>query len=300
MTITVRSPFRICLAGGATDIGTYYRRHSGFLLSVTIDQYLTVTVEPGNRLDTTPPHPYAIAAGWSSRDLMTVESPVPPGSGLGGSGSLMVALLRARHPDLQASELAAAAYNIEHYTLNIPTGIQDSHIAAYGGCLAMEIDTYGRVRTWPVTLPADFNARLLLMATGIHRPAADVLHKQAAEVCTKLVSREAMLQIANLGHTIYEDLRDNGGRNYGPLVDQHWQYKRATTGAVTNQQIDAWYDFARANGASGGKVIGAGGGGYLLFVVEPPDRQHLVETMTAAGLVETPFQFTNEGARIVQ
>lgn len=164
----------------------------------------------------------------------------------------------------------------------------------------MEIDTHGRVNTWPVTLPPDFNDRLLLMATGIQRPAADVLNKQAEAICTKLVSREAMDQIARLGCEIYEDLQDNGGCNYGSLTDLHWQFKRATTGVVTNPQIDAWYTLARVHGASGGKCIGAGGGGYLLFVVEPSDRRHLVETMTTAGLTETPFQFTNEGARIIQ
>lgn len=298
--ITVRSPFRLCLAGGATDIGTYYRRHGGFLVSVTIDQWMTVTVEPSNRLDTTPPHPYAIAAGWSSRDLVTVESTVPPGSGLGGSGSLLVALLRARHPDLQASELAAAAYNIERYTLNVPTGIQDHHIAAYGGCLAMDIDTHGRVSTWPVKLPADFENRLVLFATGIQRHAADVLKKQAAATATSLVCREAMEQIARLGHTIYKDLRDFAGRRFGELCDLHWQYKRATCPTITSPVIDAWYDLAREHGASGGKLIGAGGGGYLLFVVEPQDRYHLVETMTAAGLTQLPFRFTDERARIIE
>jgi len=299
-TITVKSPLRICLAGGASDIPEYWRRAGGFLVSVAIDQYLTVTIQPGNRIDAAPQLRYATAAGWGRHDLVEIDSMVQSGSGLGGSGSLMVALLRARHPDLQASELAAAAYNLERFSLSQPTGIQDAYIAAYGGCLAMEIDTYGRVATWPVTLPADFESRLLLMATGIQRPAADVLRKQAAATCTSLVSREAMERIAGLGHEIYHDLRDNAGRRFGELTDLHWQYKRATTSAISNPAIDAWYDLAREHGAEGGKIAGAGSGGYFLFVVPPSARYHLVDTMTAAGLTELPFQFTDQGARIIQ
>jgi D-glycero-alpha-D-manno-heptose-7-phosphate kinase len=163
----------------------------------------------------------------------------------------------------------------------------------------MEIDHQGRVRTWPVTLPPDFHGRLLLMATGIQRPAADVLRKQAAETSTKLVCREAMQQIAQLGHAIYHDLRDNAGRRFGELTDLHWSYKRATTSAISNPVIDAWYDLAREHGAEGAKLIGAGGGGFFLFVVPPDRRYHLVETMTAAGLTELPFRFTDQGARII-
>jgi D-glycero-alpha-D-manno-heptose-7-phosphate kinase len=298
-TITVRSPFRIPLCGGGSDLPEQWRRRGGFLVTATIDKYLTVTIEPGNRLATGPQHDYALAAGWTRRDLLDIASDIPACSGLGGSSSLMVALLRANHPNLQAHELAMAAYHLERYHLIQPVGYQDAFAAAYGGCLAMTIDTYGRVTTWPVTLPADFENRLILFATGIQRPAAEVLRQQAAATSTSLVCREAMQQIARLGHTIYEDLRDNAGRRYGELTDAHWQFKRATCPAITSPVIDAWYDLARANGASGGKLIGAGGGGFLLFVVEPRDRLHLLKTMTDAGLTQLPFRFTDQGARVV-
>lgn len=297
--ITVQSPLRLPICGGGSDICTHWRKSSGFLVTAAIDKYLTITVTSGNRLNTIPQNRYATAAGWNDMDLMTIESDVPEGSGLGGSSSLMVALLRAKYPDIQPHELAMAAYHLERFFLCEPVGYQDGFAAAFGGCIAMNIDTIGQVTTFPVLLPPDFHSRLLLMATDIQRPAADVLRKQAAEVCTKLVSREAMNHIAQLGHIIYEDLRNNQGKRYGELCDLHWQYKRATTGAVTSPAIDAWYDLARENGASGGKCVGAGGGGFLLFVVEPPYRPHLVETMTAAGLTETSFQFVNHGARVI-
>ena len=297
--ITVQSPLRLPICGGGSDICTHWRKSGGFLVTADIDKYLTVTVTSGNRLNTIPQNRYATAAGWSDMDLVAIESDVPEGSGLGGSSSLMVALLRAKYPDIQPHELAMAAYHLERFFLCEPVGYQDAFAAAFGGCIALDIDTMGRAITFPVRLPPDFHSRLLLMATGIQRSAADVLRKQASEVCTKLVSREAMDQIAQLGHIIYEDLRNNQGKRYGELCDQHWQFKQATTGAVTNSAIDAWYELARKNGASGGKCIGAGGGGFLLFVVEPPDRQHLVETMTTVGLIETPFQFIDHGARVI-
>ena len=297
--IRSQAPCRLPICGGGSDLPEQWRRRPGFLVAAAIDKYVTVTVGPGERIDIGRDFGYPLAAGWKTTDCVILESQVLPGSGLGGSSALMVALLRAKHPDLHPHELAMAAYALERYSLGQPVGYQDGFAAAFGGCIALEIDTFGRVWASPFSLPPDFHSRLLLMATGIQRPAADVLRKQAAEVCTKLVSREAMDQIARLGHDIYENLRDNQGKRYGELCDQHWQHKRATTGAVTNPQIDAWYTLARVHGASGGKICGGGGGGYFLFVVEPPDRQHLVETMTAAGLTETPFRFTNEGARII-
>lgn len=298
--ITVRSPFRIPICGGGSDLPEQWRQRGGFLVTATIDKFLTVTVQPDNRLDTGPQNHYALAAGWGRHDLVTVESEIPEGSGLGGSGAFMVALLRTRHPALQPHELAMAAYHAERYTLGQPVGYQDAFAAAFGGCQALDIDTRGRVETRPVTLPPDFQDRLVLMATGIQRPAADVLRQQARATTTRLVCREAMEQIATLGHRIYEDLRDNAGRRYGELTDLHWQYKRATCPAVTSPVVDAWYDLAREHGASGGKLCGAGFGGHFLFVVEPADRYHLLETMTTAGLTELAFRFTDEGARIIE
>jgi len=269
------------------------------LVTAAIDKYVTVEIQPKNRLHHRPQNRYALAAGWSEDDLVLIDSTVPAGSGLGGSSSLMVALLRARHPELPVHELAMAAYALERHHLGEPVGYQDAFAASYGGTIAMEINQTGDVATWPVTLPQDFHARLLLMATGIQRPAADVLRQQAAATSTKLVCREAMERIAGLGHEIYHDLRDNAGRRFGELTDLHWAYKRATTSAISSPAIDAWYDLARDNGAEGGKLVGAGAGGFLLFVVPPSARHHLVETMTAAGLTEMPFQFTDQGARIV-
>lgn len=302
MTIVkVRAPLRLTLAGGGTDIPEHWRRNGGCVVSATIDKYLTVEVipdiVPGCFTEDQGLRRYVGAAGWKG-GAFECYSDVPAGKGLGGSGALMVALLKARHPGLQPAELAAAAYNIERYTLNRPVGIQDQYIAAYGGARVFQISRFGDVHDTPLTLPAGFNDRLLLMDTGMTRQAAGVLADQAKSLCTKLVTREAMEFIQNLGQIIYDDLVANEGRGYGRLTHDHWMFKKATSTAMSNPAIDAWYDLAREHGASGGKLVGAGGGGFLLLVVEPPDRNHLVEVLTEAGLVEMPFRFTDKGAEV--
>lgn len=298
---TVRSPLRLPICGGGSDICTHWRRDGGFLLAATIDKYLTVKTQTVEYEWTElQQHPYATAAGFSKSDLIEIQSDVPPGSGLGSSSALMVALLRAKHPTLPPHELAMAAYDLERYHLGHPVGYQDGFAAAFGGCIALEIDTAGRVLTWTVDLPADFRDRLVLMATGIQRSAADVLQKQARDISTKLVCREAMEEIANLGRAIYDDIRYNKGKRYGELTDSHWQVKKVTTDVITNPVIDAWYDLARKSGASGGKCIGAGGGGYMLFVIDPSDRERFIGVMEAAGMKYTPFQFVDHGVEVIK
>ena len=299
--ITVRTPLRICLAGGATDCPGYFRTHGGCCLSACIDKYLTVAVQPNNRmvLPNNPQHPYALAAGWTERDFVKITSDVPSGSGMGGSGALMVGLLKARWPELQGYELAQAAYNIERYTLGKPIGYQDAVVAAYGGCVLMEIDTEGRLRVQPFDLPCDFADRLLLMHTGIQRDAGAVLVQQARELSTRLVSHEAMRTIQRLGHDIYEDLFLNDGRRFGEFTRKHWEYKRATCEAVTTPQIDAWVELALTHGAEGIKNSGAGGGGYLLVVCQPADRLQLIDILTGAGLTHTPFRFVDSGVEVL-
>lgn len=299
--VTVRVPLRICLAGGGTDLPAYFRRQGGFVVSACVDKCLTVTVEPGGRAggrDTgRPPHSYALAAGWTDRDLVTIASDVPPGSGLGGSGALMVALLKARCPDLSPYELAMAAYNLERYALCQPCGYQDHVIAAYGGCVAMQVELGGQLSVTGVTLPEDLAGRLALFSTDIHRDAGRVLGDQAAAILSESERMERMRAIHRLGIATYNDLLA-GGRNVGAWCHEHWLAKTRTTGATSTSQIDQWYALARANGAEGGKCIGAGAGGYLLFVIDPVDREPFIGVMEGAGLKHTPFQFVDHGAEV--
>lgn len=303
---TVRVPLRICLAGGGSDLPAHFRRGGGFVVSAAIDKYLTVQVwtctqgvcscigrGPAVALG------YCRAAGLHPNQRASVTSDLPGRSGLGGSGALMVGLLLAQHPDLPRPELAAAAYNLERYAVGAACGIQDHYIASLGHCVTMKISRDGNVTHWHNELPLGFQKTLLLMATGIQRDADAVLAKQADGIGSNLVCRTSMERLHRLGREIYDDLCDYGGRDYGPLTDWHWQFKKATSPATTTPQIDQWYELAKANGATGGKVVGAGGGGFMLFVVPPERREHLVATMTAAGLKETPFKFVHDRAEVV-
>lgn len=310
ITVRVRVPLRICLAGGGTDLPAYFRQHGGFVVSATIDKYLLLTVEPGMRqpgavgvsddgqLFDNRPHPYALAAGWPESARFGLTSDVPPGSGLGGSGALMVALLKARCPDLSPYELAMAAYNIERYALGQPCGYQDHVVAAYGGCVAMQIERDGRVSAGRAMLPVGFVNRLALFATDIHRDAGRVLGNQTVAILRETERMKRMQAIHRIGFATYDDLMA-GGRNFGVLCHEHWLAKTRTTGAISTSQIDQWYMLAREHGAEGGKCIGAGAGGYMLFVIDPAERERFVGVMEDSGLVHTPFQFVEHGAEVM-
>ena len=300
-SITVRTPFRITLAGGGSDIREYSRRHGGYVVGATIDKWLTVTVTPSvcsgmfDIEDAAPVYHYAYAAGWRPRDAIKVESDIPDGSGLGGSGALMVSLLKARNPELTPLELATAAYNIERYSLRNPTGIQDAYVAAFGSC-AMTVSRDSWVCVLPVSPPEQLQSRLALFATGIQREAGSILSVQAKNFAEESAATSAMHRIVAIGRLIFDDMISNQGRRFGELTHQHWLAKRAT-GPTSTDRIDQWYNLALDNGAQGGKVCGAGAGGYMLFVVEPKDRAMLIQAMTSAGLEYTPFQFVNHGAK---
>ena len=301
---TVRCPLRLTLAGGGSDIPEYSRRYGGFVVSATINLSLTVSIgkcQPGVcscKIKNRASPAYVKAANLPPNLIATTESSVPNGSGLGGSGALMVSLLKARYLEMSPQELAAAAYNIERYAIGNPTGIQDAYVAALGSC-AMYIKSVGSVVTQPLTPPDGLYTRLALFATGIQREAKTVLAAQAKNFAEDTAETKAMHRIVDIGRHVFGDILKNQGRRFGELTHEHWLAKRAT-GPTSTSQIDEWYELARSNGASGGKVCGAGAGGFLLLVVEPKDRQHLIQTMTDAGLKYTPFHFVNHGAEIVQ
>jgi len=299
-TASIRVPLRITLAGGGSDNPQYARRFGGFFISATIDKYLTVSLHQcrngvcqcrnKERVDLR----YSRAAGIPLNIYATAKSDVPKGSGLGASGALMVALLKLRHPELEGEELAGAAYNIERYSVGNPTGIQDAWIASLGGCHAFWLGRHGQVRTEPIALPEDLAARLAMFSTGRSRDAATILSAQSSNFVSDCDATEAMHEIVDIGIKTHLDLVGNGARGIGPLMHAHWLAKRKT-GPTSTDQIDTWYELARENGAEGGKCIGAGAGGYMLFVCPLDKREHLIATMSNAGLVHTPFQFVNQG-----
>jgi len=324
--IITRSPLRISLGGGGTDLPSYYRDYSGFVIAAAIDRYVYVTLHhtftgklilkyskmerPDEIADIQ--HPIIKAAlqhvGFTERPHLEITSmaDIPAGTGLGSSGSFTTALLKALHTYrknlVHPHDLATEACHVELDMLNEPIGKQDQFIAAYGGLTCFRFMPNGEVEAEPLKLSEqtlfDLEDGLLLFYTGITSSASDVLSDQD----TRTKSRDPQM-IRNL-HDIKEmGLRSRSAleagelREFAAIMNEHWQRKKERSAGMSNPQIDAWYDVAIQNGALGGKLIGAGGRGFLLFYTE--DKRRLRHAMSAAGMIEVRFRFDFEGTKLV-
>lgn len=323
--IITRSPLRISLGGGGTDLPSYYRDHGGFLVAAAIDKYVYINVhrrfvegfllkyshlEEAATIDDIK-HPIIREAlklaGVQERNLeITSMADIPAGTGLGSSGSFTTALLKAFHALrknlVHPSELAEQACEIELEKLGEPIGKQDQYIAAYGGITCFKFLPNGRVEAWPLKISEEtlFNLEdnLLLFFTGYARSASAILKEQDDR--SKQADR-AMVEnlhfVKELGKQSQMALERNDLNEFARLMDVHWQRKKERSRSMTNQDINTWYDHAMANGALGGKVIGAGGGGFLMFYAD--DKARLRHAMREKGLTEVRFRFDFEGTRVL-
>jgi D-glycero-alpha-D-manno-heptose-7-phosphate kinase len=322
--IIVRSPLRITLGGGGTDLPTYYREHEGFLIAAAIDKYVYVTVikpfQPGiylkysaiERVDRIEAVQHRIIrealkqfTAEAAQIEITTLADIPAQTGLGSSGSFTTALLRALHAHarniIHPRELAEQACHIEIDLLREPIGRQDQYIAAFGGLTCFTFRRDGTVDAAPLAVDEevrhDLEDNLLMFFSGYSRSASQILQDQDART-----KRSDATMIENL-HCVKElGLRSKraleaGDVVFGRLMHEHWQYKRKRTAGMSNPKIDEWYDLAMANGAVGGKLIGAGGGGFLMFYAE--DKTRLRHAMRMAGLAEVRFRFDFEGTKVI-
>jgi D-glycero-alpha-D-manno-heptose-7-phosphate kinase len=323
--IITRSPLRITLGGGGTDLPSYYRAHGGFLVAAAIDKYVYVTVmrpfTPGVYLKYSKlehvdlvdevQHPI-IREAMRLLDFKTPQveittlADIPAGTGLGSSGSFTTALLKALHSHrrqlLHPSQLAELACEIEIDRLGEPIGKQDQYIAAYGGLTCFTFHQDGRVEAEPLKIPIDalhvLEDNVLLFFTGFSRSAGSILADQKTRT---EVHDDEMLRnlhyVKELGIRSKEALERGDTTQFGELMHEHWQHKKRRSGGMSNSQIDQWYELGRANGAIGGKLVGAGGGGFLMFYTE--DHRRLREAMVRAGLQEVRFRFDFEGTKVL-
>lgn len=323
--LIARSPLRITLGGGGTDLASYYRDHEGFLVAGAIDKYIYVTVNrpfsPGiylkySKLEKVTQvaevqHPI-IREALALLNLKTPQveltslADIPAGTGLGSSGSFTTALLKALYTyyrrRLSPRELAELACHIEIDRLGEPVGKQDQYIASYGGLTCFTFHRDGTVTAEPLRMPIeashDLEDRLLLFFTGFSRSAGGILkdqndrsHKHDAAMIDNLH------YIKELGLRSRTALEKGDLAAFGGLLREHWEHKKKRSNGISNPQIDAWYTLGMNNGALGGKLVGAGGGGFLMFLAEDPAR--LRTAMRQAGLEEVRYRFDFEGARIV-
>ena len=323
--IITRSPLRISLGGGGTDLPSYYREHSGFLIAAAIDKYVYINVhrrfvdgfllkysslEEAATIDDIK-HPIIREAlklvDIHERNLeITSMADIPAGTGLGSSGSFTTALLKAFHALkknlVHPAELAEQACCIELEKLHEPIGKQDQYISAFGGITAFHFMPDGRVEAAPLKISEEtlFNLEdnLLLFFTGYSRAASAILKEQddkSRKADTAMM--ENLHFIKDLGKQSQKALELGDLEEFARLMDVHWQRKKERSKGMSNDDINAWYDCAMANGALGGKVIGAGGGGFLMFYAD--DKVKLRHAMREKGLTEVRFRFDFEGTRVL-
>lgn len=323
--IITRSPLRISLGGGGTDLPSYYREYEGFLIAGAINKYVYVTIM----------YPFieGILLKYSSiehcfkveeikhriiREILLMQelktpqieittlADIPAGTGLGSSGSFTTALLKAvymhRKMLLLPQELAELACHIEIDRLGEPVGKQDQYIAAFGGLTCFTFHKDDTVSACPLQIPIEarfeLEDRLLLFFTGFSRSASTILadqHIRSQKGDKKMLDN--LHYVKDLGYRSKVCLEAGDISGFGEIMNEHWQHKKGRSGGMSNSQIDDWYELGMKNGAIGGKLVGAGGGGFLLFVAD--DKVRLCKEMSQAGLSRVRFQFDYEGTKAV-
>ncbi|OGT45960.1 MAG: galactokinase [Gammaproteobacteria bacterium RIFCSPHIGHO2_12_FULL_41_20] len=323
--IIVRSPLRISLGGGGTDLPSYYRDHSGFLIAAAIDKYVYITLHQTfvqelivkySKLERVASveqieHPIIREALKHT----CIEAPhleitsmadIPAGTGLGSSGSFTTALLKALHTFkknlVHPRELAEEACHIELNLLKEPIGKQDQYIAAYGGITCFRFLPNDQVEAWPLKIDQEtlynLEDNLLLFFTGYSRSASTILQDQDNKSKEKNQEMTANLHfIKELGFKSKEALEAGDLHQFAKLMNVHWEHKKQRSRQMSNDKIDEWYELARNNGALGGKMIGAGGGGFLMFYAD--DKVMLRHAMRNAGLQEVRFRFDFSGTQVI-
>lgn len=323
--IVVRSPLRITLGGGGTDLPSYYRDHGGFLIAAAIDKYVYITAYEifvaqyvvrylqNDRAASIEDiqHPIVREAcrlvGIDRPGLEIVSmADIPAGTGLGSSGSFTTALLKALYAHqrqlIHPRELAEQACHIEIDRLQEPIGKQDQYISAYGGITCFHFAKDGHVEASPLRLTPEIRDNLedslIMFFTGFSRSASAILRDQDHRTKSADQSMVDNLHyVKELGFRSQAALEAGRLEDFGQIMHEHWLHKKQRSRGMSNPQIDEWYDLAMSNGATGGKLIGAGGGGFLLF--HAADKQHLRHAMLGAGLREVRFRFDFEGTKVI-
>jgi len=323
--IITRTPLRISLGGGGTDLPSYYREFGGFVLSAAINKYVYITINrtffPGYMLKYSEMelaesyeairHPLireALRMHETPRRLEIVSiADVPAGTGLGSSGTFLVGLLHALHAykrqPVTAETLAREAIDIEMNRLGNPVGKQDQYIAAYGGLLCQDYRPNDEVVIAPLRMSEsalwELRDSLMLFFVGYTRAATDLLQDQKARSEQRDPEMlENLHFVKRLGLEIKDLLSAGDVSRFGALMHEHWMRKKSRSSGMTNSHIDELYELARKRGgATGGKLVGAGGSGFLLF--HTSDRRRLRATMMEAGLSEMDFSFDFDGSAVL-
>jgi len=319
--IITRSPLRVTLGGGGSDVPSYYRNHEGFLISAAIDRYIYIALhetfikdmiikyscyERVSSIDKIN-HPI-IREALKLVDIKNTNielasmADIPEGTGLGSSGAFTCSLLKSLHTYkknlIHPSELAEQACRIEIDILKDPIGKQDQYISAYGGITTFKFCKDDTVIAKPLNISEEtlynLEDNLLMFFTGYTRKASSILKEQDDKSKQQDQSMiDNLHYVKDIGYRSKQALESGDVNKFAELMNEHWEYKKQRSVNMTNPNIDKWYDIAIKNGAVGGKVIGGGGGGFLLFFTD--NNQQLRHAMAHEGLKEVRFKFDFNG-----
>ena len=323
--IIVRSPLRISLGGGGTDLPSYYEENEGFLITAAINKFVYITMHENfndeilvkysksenvkNADDIR--HPIfrecikMLSLGNEYFEIQSMAD-IPAGTGLGSSSSFTTALLKCLHEYkgelITPEELAREACEIEMVRLKEPIGKQDQYIAAYGGIRAMWFKRDGSVEVKNVNMSREtlynLEDNLVLYFTGFERSASRILKEQDDKTKSSDNDMKSNLDmVKSMGLDSLKAFESGRLRDFADIMKQHWEIKKKRSKEMSNPRIDEWYDYAMKNGALGGKLIGAGGGGFLMFYSE--DKIKLRDAMKKTGLKEVRFRFESQGTRLI-
>lgn len=322
--IITRTPLRISFAGGGSDLPAYYEREPGAVVSTAIDKYIYITVNP--KFDHMIRASYSVteivdSVGELKHELIrealyllkikegieiTSISDIPSqGTGLGSSSSYTVGLLNALYAHkghmAGAERLADEACHIELDRCRKPIGKQDQYIAAYGGLRYTRFNPDGTVFSDPILCSSDtrkrLQNRLLMLYTGLTRSADNILTEQTQQTRSDSDKRASLRKMVGLADQLCEALSRDDIDAFGEILHTGWLEKRKLATNISNGRIDDWYERARANGAIGGKLLGAGGGGFLLLYADP--ARHADIRRALPELQAVPFHFCPQGSKII-
>jgi D-glycero-alpha-D-manno-heptose-7-phosphate kinase len=325
--IVARAPYRISLGGGGTDLPSYYTQYGGFILSAAVNKYLYIylnrpaaddlirlkysryeQVETPDEIEHDLVRPALKMLDLTRNLEIGSMADVPAGTGLGSSGTYLVALLTSlyevKREKIPTQALAEMACHIEMNMAGHPAGKHDPYLAAFGGITCLDIERDGKVTVYPLNISVstveDFRNNVLMVYTGITRASSEILEAQRQDTergDPNVV--ESLHFTKELGYRIKEALEQGDVEKFGLLLDEHWQNKKRRSGKISDPRIDRWYELIKENGALGGKVMGAGGGGLFMCYCPTKHKARIRKMFAENGLRELPYDFDYEGAKVM-
>ena len=325
--ILARAPYRISLGGGGTDLPSYYSNHGGFILSAAVNKYLYIyvnrpaadefirlkysryeQVETADEVQHDLVRPALKELGVGGSLEIASMADVPAGTGLGSSGTYLVALLTAlyelKREKVPTQALAEQACHIEMEIAGHPAGKHDPYLAAFGGFTCLDIDSDGRVKVSPlnisITTVEEFRSNVLVFYTGVTRSSSDILEAQRQDTARgDATVVESLHQTKELGYRVKEALETGDLERFGMLLDEHWENKKRRSRMISDPKLDQMYETAKGCGGLGGKIMGAGGGGFFMFYCPNKSKARVRKELTAQGLREMAYDFDFEGSKVL-